>query len=137
MTANHTSLKRALSEHQPHQLMRLIVILILRASTSNISKRGVSCKYNQWIINGSKVRKLSAFKIIISLQVKWIMSVKSLPFMCNFVESLCCEVSLYTIVLSSRFKSRLNVFYWSLNCLLDSLESVKNIESKIVSKCFG
>jgi len=80
---------------------------------------------------------LSAFKVVISLQVEGVMTVEGLPFVCNFVESLGSGVGLDAIVLSGRLKDRLYVFNGSLDSLLDSLKSVQNIESEIVSECFG
>lgn len=80
---------------------------------------------------------MGAFKVVISLEVERVVTVEGLPFVCNFVKSFSGDVGLYTVVLSGGLKSGLDVFYGSLDCLLDSLKSVQNIESEIVSECFG
>lgn len=46
LSADHTSLQRTLSEHQPHQFVRFIIVFVLRSCASNISEWSVSSEYN-------------------------------------------------------------------------------------------
>jgi hypothetical protein len=46
LSADNTSLKWALSEHQPHKFVRFIIVFVLRSCASNISEWSVSSKYN-------------------------------------------------------------------------------------------
>jgi len=69
-----------------------VIIFILKASATHIAEWGIGSENNCWVIDGTKVDCLDVIKVVVNLEVVGIVCIECLPFMSNFIESICSQV---------------------------------------------
>ncbi len=92
LPAIEASLHRPLPQHQPGQIMPLIVVLIGGPSAANKPERRVGREDDMGVVDGAEVGQLGGVRALEGLHVEGRVGHQRLPFVGHLVERLFCGV---------------------------------------------
>ena len=130
MSAAHASLEGAFPEHDPHQLVGFVVVLVGRARAAHEAEGGVSSEYDGGVVDGAEVGELDSLEVVIGLQIEGVAAEVGLPLGGHLVKALSGEVGLLIILVAGGLQRCFDVLLGSQEGLLGVSKGVEDVEAQ-------